>query len=162
MREISLNKVLVVLAQDDDSYYDSYYSDDSAYGLSDSYSDSYGGLVADDGGFDMDARAGFKKNKKKKRKPRTTTPAPTTTEEPTTTTFPTTTTIQEMRWNSLISFQTLVLTYKLSTLKDNHIDNYYYNHHDNDYNNHDHNYNNDRCPIWQRQKQLWQQQQKTS
>merc|ERR1712176_1047200 len=83
----------VVLAQDDDSYYDSYYSDDSAYSLSE-YGDSYGGLMADDGGFDMDARAGFKKGKKKKRKPRTTTPAPTTTEEPTTTTFPTTTTAQ--------------------------------------------------------------------
>merc|ERR1712037_897077 len=81
----------VVLAQDDDSYYDSYYSDDS-YSLSE-YGDSYGGLMADDGGFDMDARAGFKKGKKKK-KPRTTTPAPTTTEEPTTTTFPTTTTAQ--------------------------------------------------------------------
>jgi len=87
------NKILVVLAQDDDSYYDSYYSEDSSYGLSE-YGDSYGSLMADDGGFDMDARAGFKKNKKKKRKPRTTTPAPTTTEEPTTTTFPTTTTVQ--------------------------------------------------------------------
>jgi hypothetical protein len=54
-------------------------------------------------------------------------------------------------------------------VKDYHIDNYYYNDHDYDYNNldydynnHDHNYNNDRCPIGQRQKQLWQQQQKTS
>ncbi|CAG5106341.1 Oidioi.mRNA.OKI2018_I69.chr1.g2799.t1.cds [Oikopleura dioica] len=103
----------VVLAQDEYEY-DSYY--DSDYSL-DSYADSAYGLQPDDGGFNIDARAGFKKNKKKKRKPRTTTPAPTTTEEPTTTTFPTTTTAQRKTYffNSVKTTTTTTTTTTATT-----------------------------------------------